>query len=157
MTDDALSLPAAAGALRRGTVGLARRLRAERPDDPISLGKVSLMSHLVRQGSLTPGQLATAERLQPQSLTRQLAELEAEGLVTRSTTEVDRRRSLISLTAAGRAALARDMHSRDRWLAGALAHLSPAERELLRIAASLMEQLADYGPHDGAALPGKQE
>src|ERR1700722_12770949 len=106
MTDDALSLPAAAAALRRGTVGLARRLRAERPDDPISLGKVSLMSHLVRQGPLTPGQLAAAERLQPQSLTRQLAELEAEGLVTRSTTEVDRRRSLISLTAAGRAALA---------------------------------------------------
>jgi hypothetical protein len=40
--------------------------------------------------------------------------------------------------------LTRDMQQRDAWLAGAMAaELSVTERELLRLAAQLLERLAD--------------
>jgi hypothetical protein len=39
--------------------------------------------------------------------------------------------------------LTHDMHQRDAWLAKAMESLSVTERELLRLAAQLMERLAD--------------
>lgn len=133
---------AAATAVRRGVTVLARRLRAERPVDGLSLNKLSVLSHLYRRGPMTPGELAAADRLQPQSLTRVLAELELADLVVRSRSEDDRRQFLIELTRPGLDALARDMRQRDAWLRSAMVSLSPTEREVLRLAGVLMEQLA---------------
>ena len=153
--------------VRRGATRLARRLRMERPDparpapgtpDPgtpalnstelsppeLSNQALGILAHLYRRGPMTPGALAAAERLQPQSLTRTLARLERQGLVALQPDDRDRRRSLLALTDAGHQALARDMRHRDGWLAGAMARqLTPAERDLLRIAAELMDRLAD--------------
>lgn len=123
---------------------LGRRLRLERPGQGESLLELSVLGHLNRWGSMTPGQLATAERVQPQTLTRALASLEAQGSVTRATHPDDGRRSLLSLTEPGRRALAHDMRQRDAWLALAMAeHLTTTERELLRLAGGLLERLAD--------------
>jgi DNA-binding MarR family transcriptional regulator len=133
----------AATRLRRGVTRLARRLRAERGPDALSANKIGVLAHLLRAGPASPGEIAAAERQLPQSLTRVFAELEADGLVTRSPSEQDRRAALLHLTPAGRDALARDMAVRDRWLAAALADVSPAEIEVLRQAGPLMERLAD--------------
>ena len=154
-----MSLPDGTAAyIRRGVTHLARRLRVERSDDSVSSGKISILNHLVRWGAMTPGQLAAAEFLQPQSLTRMLAELERAGLVDRWADERDRRQYLVAITAEGRDALHGDMASRDAWLARALVRLTPAERDLLRIAATLMERIADGDdPHAGrvgSAKPG---
>jgi DNA-binding PadR family transcriptional regulator len=100
---------------------------------------------------MTPGELAAAERIQPQSLTRTLASLSRDQLTTRRPDGDDRRRSRLSITDAGRRALLQDIRQRDSWLALAMAQeLTPTERELLRLAAELMGRLA--GAEDVTAL-----
>ena len=143
MDMDAAELSAIAVALRRGTTGLGRRLRAERSSAALSSNKLAVLGHLHRRGPLSPGTITTAERQQPQSMTRVFAELERDGLITRTTSPDDRRAAVLGLTERGRDALVADMAERDAWLAEALADLTPAEVRLLRIAGELMEQLAD--------------
>lgn len=133
----------AAAEIRLGVLRLARRLRSERPADGLSVNKSSILGHLRRQGPMTAGALATADRQQPQSLTRVLAELQRDGLVVRSRDDHDARQSVLSLTDAGRAAFARDMAQRDAWLGTALDDVTDTERELLVLAARLMTRLAD--------------
>jgi len=146
------------GEIRRGVTHLARRLRAAGSADGISTAKLSILSHLARRGAMTPGQLAAAEFVQPQSLTRVLAELERAAFIVRSQDESDRRRYLVSIAPEGRVAMARDVAGRDEWLAQAMTDLSPTECDVLRLAARLMEQLADVAiPHEGfgqSAKPG---
>jgi DNA-binding MarR family transcriptional regulator len=129
--------------VRRAVGALSRRLRAECPENGLNLTKLSLLGHLHQKGSLSAAQLATLEHVQPQSLTRVLAELVAEGLVSRRADATDGRRLLLDITGGGRDLLARDVQQRDAWLAKAMADLSVTERELLRLAAHLMERLAD--------------
>jgi DNA-binding MarR family transcriptional regulator len=129
-------------ALRRGTVRLSRRLRAERPAGALSANKIVVLAHLRRAGPSTPGAIAESERQRPQSLTRVFTDLERDGLITRSRSTEDRRASVLTATPAGLAALAADMADRDAWLREALAGLTEAEVELLGIAGRLMERVA---------------
>jgi DNA-binding MarR family transcriptional regulator len=129
-------------AIRGGAGRLARRLRAERPEGALSGTKVGVLSHLYREGPSTPGVIAAAELQRPQSLTRTFHELQAQGLISRSRSRVDGRESVLTLTRTGRAALVRDLAGRDAWLAEALGTLTPAEAAILRVAATLMDQLA---------------
>lgn len=134
----------AAVSVRRGVISLARRLRLERNAASLTALELAVLGHLNRRGAMTPGDLATAERVQPQSLTRTLAALESAGLVTRQPDPDDGRRSLLVMTESGAAALRAEMAERDIWLASALAAtLTSTEIELLRLAAPLLEQLAD--------------
>ncbi len=145
------NIDAAAGTLRRGVLTLSRRLQGERPVHGLSLTKISMLSHLARTGDMTPGELAAADRLRPQSVTRVLAELERDGYADRVRDEVDRRQHRLRLTDAGRAVLAADLHQRDVWLATTMASvLSPTEQELLVLAAGLLERL---GRHDVRRSP----
>jgi DNA-binding MarR family transcriptional regulator len=108
------------------------------------LQKLSVLAHLNRSGPLSPGEVAAADRIQPQSLTRALASLEHEGLIRRSADPRDHRRARLELTAAGVGVLHADMHQRDVWLARVIGEqLTPTERELLRLASELMQRLAD--------------
>ena len=136
--------------VRRGATRLARRMRLERPADSIPLTKVAVLGHLRRWGAATPGELAAAERLQPQSLTRVIAELEAEDMITRHRDERDRRQYVLEITPVGRLALAEDMDARDQWLARAMAEeLTETERQVLYLAGVLMDRLSGLGwsPH----------
>lgn len=139
----------AARSLRRGTLRLARRLRVERPRHGVSQLKVGVLAHLHRDGPMSPGELAAAEHIQPQSLSRTLASLEKEGLITRRVDHADRRRSTLEVTLQGQGALHADMHQRDLWLADAMTRLlTPAERQLLALAGDLMQKLAEAGTED---------
>jgi DNA-binding MarR family transcriptional regulator len=90
--------------------------------------------------------LAKAERLQPQSLSRLIAQLERDGLIKRRPGERDRRTLILEITAAGRKALSRDITARREWLEGAMRRvLMPGEREMLAHAAVAMLRLADEG------------
>jgi DNA-binding MarR family transcriptional regulator len=90
--------------------------------------------------------LAKAERLQPQSLSRLISQLERDGLIKRHPGEKDRRTLILEITAAGRQALSRDMAARRAWLEGAMRRvLVPGEREMLAHAAVAMLRLADEG------------
>jgi DNA-binding MarR family transcriptional regulator len=136
----------AAGEIRRGVVDLHRRLRAERPADGLPLAQLGVLGHLYRRGAMTASELAAAERLRPQSLTRVLADLAAAGLVTRCRSDQDRRRSEIDITRRGREAVLRDVSHWDAWLAAAMEReLSPTERAVLGLAAHLLARLAAAG------------
>ncbi|MFI1050063.1 MarR family winged helix-turn-helix transcriptional regulator [Streptomyces griseoruber] len=140
--------PGAAGAresaeIRQGVVRLARRLSAERPAEGLSLNKSSVLAHLRRNGPMSAGALAAADHQQPQSLTRVFAELERDGLISRTRDEHDGRQRVLELTEAGRDALAEDMARRDAWLDVALADLTETERQVLLLAARLLRRLAD--------------
>jgi DNA-binding MarR family transcriptional regulator len=134
----------AAAAVREATQRLSRRLQGERSATGLSLTKISMLGHLARHGPATPGELAARDRLQPQSVTRVLADLERAGLVHRRPAPGDRRQRRLEISPAGRAALRADMRQRDEWLAAALdRELTPAERATLRRAADLLIRLAD--------------
>jgi DNA-binding MarR family transcriptional regulator len=134
----------AAATIRRGSARLQRRLRVEAAHDGLSPGRLSLLGHLYRRAPMTPGELAAADGLKPQSVTRLVAGLEADGLVTRTTDPADARRQRLELTEAGVTTLTVDARGRDDWLARAMVlELSPVERRVLVLAADLMERLAD--------------
>jgi DNA-binding MarR family transcriptional regulator len=134
----------AAVALRRGVTSLGRRLRLERTATAMTALELSVLGHLNRRGSLSPGELADAERVQPQSLTRTLAGLQEAGLTLRQPDPADGRKSLLAITEPGQAALRTEMQQRDTWLAAAMAaQLTSTEIGLLRLTGPLMERLAE--------------
>src|SRR4051812_1383380 len=105
-----------AAVLRRAVNRLGRRMRAERPQDGLPPGRLGVLAHLYRSGPSTPGALAAALHVQPQSLTRTLAALAAEGMVSRTRDETDGRSHVVGLTDRGFAAMARDVAHGDAWL-----------------------------------------
>lgn len=132
-----------AAVVRRAVHRLSRRMRAERLPDALPNGKLAALAHLYRLGPSTPGAMAAALHVQPQSLTRTLAALDDEGLVTRSRDAADGRQYRIELTQSGFDAMARDVGHRDAWLRQRMAtELNETEREVLRLAAVLLDRLA---------------
>lgn len=131
-------------ALRRTSTRLALRLRAERTGDGLGSTGVAVLGQLHRRGALTASEIAAAERVQPQSLTRVLASLEEQGLIAREQDTQDRRRHTIELTGDGRQLLREHMKSSDDWLAEAIeTRLNPTERAVLQLAAGILDQLLD--------------
>lgn len=128
--------------MRRALLRLTRRLQVERPMRAVSLNQSSLLGHLLRRGPLTVGELCTLERAQAQSLTRPLAALEAEGLIERQPDAADGRRVVITVTELGRRTVVEDMRQRDSWLALAMSELTDTERQLLVLAAGLMDRIS---------------
>lgn len=131
-----------ASSLRMPVMRLARRLRSERSDHGLTLTQLTTLSTLERCGPLTPGELADHERVQPPSMTRTIASLEAAGMVTRTPHATDRRQHLVTATPAAAALLHEDRRRRDAWLSLRLADLTVAERELLRAVSPLLDRLA---------------
>jgi DNA-binding MarR family transcriptional regulator len=131
-------------ALRRASTRLALRLRSERVGDGLGSTVVAVLGQLHRRGALTASEIAAAERVQPQSLTRVLASLEEQQLISRQQDTHDRRRHTIELTDRGRRLLTEHMKSSDDWLAEAIdERLNPTERAVLQLAAGILDQLLD--------------
>ena len=139
MTDSALL----AAELRVALMRVVRRLRTERAVSELGNSHLTALGLLERCGPMTAGAMATAERVQPPSMTRTIAWLSDAGLVERSSAAHDRRQVLVTLTEAGHAAVADSRAQREAWLARRLELLTPAERETLRAAAALLTRLAD--------------
>jgi DNA-binding MarR family transcriptional regulator len=135
-----------ASSLRVSVSRLSRRLRAEstaRDRRPVvSIGGISVLGHLYREGERTLGQLAAAERVQPPSMTRTVNCLEQDGLVERTPHPTDRRQVVVRLSDAGRELVVAERRRRDAWLARRLAELTPEERHLLRQAAPILDRLS---------------
>jgi DNA-binding MarR family transcriptional regulator len=141
-----------ANLIRRALADFTRRMRSLRPNQEISASKLSLLGRLIRADRpLTATELAALERLQPQSLTRIIAELETDRLIERRPRENDRRQLDIAITRTGVEVIQAHAHARNVWLADAMEKkLTPAERAILVLAAELLDRMAD---HDGPELP----
>lgn len=132
-----------AAVLRRAVNRLSRRMRAERAQGGMPSGRLGVLAHLYRSGPATPGAVAAALHVQPQSLTRTLAALAADGMVTRTRDAADGRQYVMELTERGFAAMARDVRHGDAWLRERMdTELNDTEREVLRLAAALLDRLA---------------
>ncbi|WP_028923538.1 MarR family winged helix-turn-helix transcriptional regulator [Pseudonocardia acaciae] len=136
-----------ASVVRRSVQRLARRLRQERPPDGLSSTKLSLLAQLMDYGPQTSGELARRGRTTPQALTRSIEALVDGECVRRVTNSADKRQQLLTITETGLEALGKDAAPRDAFLGRAMAELlTPAERQLLAVAAGLMVRLAEYTP-----------
>ncbi|MCW2753036.1 MAG: MarR family transcriptional regulator [Marmoricola sp.] len=132
-----------ASELRLSVARLARRLRSERdPANPLSVGAMSVLGVLIRNGESTVGQLAAQERVQPPSMTRRVNALVDEGYVVRRPSPDDGRVVLIEISEKGRQTLYADRRQRDAFLVRQLSQLTAEERALIRRAAPLIERLA---------------
>jgi DNA-binding MarR family transcriptional regulator len=113
----------------------------------VSLVQLSVLGTLRRNGAMSVGDLAAEEHSQVQSLTRPLADLERRGLVSRAPDAIDGRRVILSITPAGRQVIFTDAVQRRAWLAKAIDDkLTATERDLLHLAAQLLDRLADADP-----------
>ena len=141
-TDTAL-----ATAMRISISRLARRLRVERlgfggTETVLSDIQLAALAALERHDSMTPGELAEHEKVQPPSMTRVIAVLEERGLVRREPHATDRRQVILTVTDDGRNLVQRVRRRRDAWLAQRLQELSQEERQILRAAAPVLEKIS---------------
>ena len=136
-----------ATAMRISVSRLARRLRVERlglseTEAVLSDIQLAALSALERHHSMTPGELAEHEKVQPPSMTRVIAVLEERGLVLRAPHATDRRQVVLTVTPQGRELVQRVRQRRNAWLAQRLQELTEDERVVLRSAAPIIEKLS---------------
>lgn len=117
-----------AARLRLVVMRLARRLRQQAESDA-SPTMLSAMATIER-GSLTLGELAEAERVQPPTMTRVVARLEELGLISRVPDPQDKRVARVSLSAEGRKLIARNRSRKTAYLAKRLRATNVAEADL---------------------------
>jgi DNA-binding MarR family transcriptional regulator len=127
---------------RLSVLRLARRLR-QQVTAGITPSQQSALAAIDQKGPLTLGELAGYENVQPPSITRIVGNLEAAGLVERTTAETDRRVSLVQTTESGRAELATIRSQRNAWLAQRLATLDPDELARLSEALPVLDKILD--------------
>lgn len=124
-------------------VVLGRLIRRLRVEHRFPMTQAAVLGRLDRKGPQSIGEMASAERVRPQSMSQTLAELEADGLIHRRPDERDGRRTMVELTDAGLEALKQDRALREGWLARALADgFTAEERELLDRAVALLDRLS---------------
>jgi DNA-binding MarR family transcriptional regulator len=133
---------AAVDSLRSAVMRLGRRLKHQRVDESLSPTEMSVLGTLARCGSATPGELARKEHVQPPSMTRIVALLEAKGLVRLEPHPDDRRQKVVSQTEAAEAMLLESRRKRNAWLAELAEGLNEDEWAKLLAAAPALEKLA---------------
>ena len=147
MISDMQSDAGLATVMRISVSRLARRLRVERlglggTETVLSDIQLAALAALARHDSMTPGELAEHEKVQPPSMTRVIAVLEERGLVRREPHATDRRQVVLTVTDDGRDLVQRVRRRREAWLAQRLQELSPDERQILSAAAPILEKIS---------------
>jgi DNA-binding MarR family transcriptional regulator len=136
---------ALAARLRLAVTRLARKLRRE-AEPGITPSMLAALSSVDRQGPLTMSELCAVEQVQPPSMTRIVAALVEEGLVTRESDASDGRVAWVAVTPVGRKLLDRSRGRKEAYLAKALRDLDPHELETLEEAAAILEDLTGGQP-----------
>ena len=122
---------------------LSRRLRAQGGSSLSATQHAALAA--VDRHSMTPGELAEHEKVQPPSMTRVIAALEAQELLIRSPHPTDGRQVVLNVTDKGRGLLKEQRRRKEAWLALRLQELTNEERAILRQAAPILEKLSKAG------------
>ncbi|MBA0053237.1 MarR family transcriptional regulator [Streptomyces sp. AJS327] len=132
----------AVNALRSSVMRLSRRLKHQRVDESLSPTEMSVLGTLARCGSATPSELARREHVQPPSMTRIVAMLEAKGLVRLDPHPEDRRQKVVTQTEQAESMLVAARRKRNAWLAELVGQLDEEDWARLRDAAPVLEKLA---------------
>jgi DNA-binding MarR family transcriptional regulator len=132
-----------AAALQLSVGLLKRRARETARDGELSSPETAVLSRLDRNGPGTTAALARWEQITPQAMGATVAALEARELIARTPDPEDGRRSILTLTEAGERALRAGRNALTDQMAAALSRgFTPGEIEQLRVAAPLIERLA---------------
>ncbi|MEP6666727.1 MAG: MarR family transcriptional regulator [Nocardioidaceae bacterium] len=132
-----------ASALRISVMRLSRRMRNEREvTDDLTANQLAVLGTLSRHGSLTLGELASLEKVQPPSMTRTVNCLDEKGLTRREPHPTDKRLVVVSLTDTANAVIVESRRRKEAWLTQRLKELTVSERQVLRDAAPILERLS---------------
>jgi DNA-binding MarR family transcriptional regulator len=131
-----------AARLRLAVARLGRRLRQE-AGGPLSPSMVSALATIERQGEITLGDLAAAERVQPSSVTSMVGKLEAAGHAERRPDQADGRVTWVRLTPQGKRLLERERAHKTAFLARGLRRQEPDDLAALARAVEVLERLVD--------------
>jgi DNA-binding MarR family transcriptional regulator len=125
---------------------MSAAIRAELEPIGVSLPVVQIIKSVAASGGLNQLELAQEIELEPAALSRLLADLEAQRLVTRRRDPGDKRRVLLAATSAGLALLARAHPRVWAGVDGLVSRLSRAEHgELCRLLEKLASESDDVG------------
>jgi DNA-binding MarR family transcriptional regulator len=132
-----------AAALQLSVGLLKRRARETHRFGELSSPETAVLSRLDRNGPGTTAALARWEQITPQAMGATVAALEARELIVRTPDPEDGRRSILTLTEAGERVLRAGRNALTDQMAAALSRgFAPGEIEQLRVAAPLIERLA---------------
>ena len=110
-----------ASELRGLLARLIRKLRKESvTGQKLSLTERSTLSTLYQQKQMLPSELASSEKITNQSMSQILNHLLELGYITRTASDTDKRKVLISLTESGEKTLLQVRAERNEWLAKAI-------------------------------------
>ena len=144
MTDIPESALQAAREVRVVVSRLRRRLREVAGFGDLTPTQTAVLSRLEKNGPASMSDLAAAERMRPQSMAATLAAIQEHGLIERTPDPEDGRRQLVSLTEAGRDAIAGSRRARDEWLARAFADdFTEEQRQTVLEALVLLDKLVE--------------
>jgi DNA-binding MarR family transcriptional regulator len=127
----------------RVELGRLNRVLRQHSVAGLTPSQLSAVAALDRYGPLRLGELARAEAVAPPTLTKLVAGLEGEGLVTRRPDPTDGRSWVVELAPKGRDALVRSRTERTAYLVERLAALDESDRELLARAAEVLARLIE--------------
>jgi DNA-binding MarR family transcriptional regulator len=127
--------------LHSAALRLIRRLAKSDAGMGLSRPKASALSVLTFGGAMTLKDLAAAEQVRAPTMSRLVAELEAEGLATKTVDAKDRRVICIAATARGRKLLLAGRDLRVATLAAEITRLPARERATLATAAEIISAL----------------
>jgi DNA-binding MarR family transcriptional regulator len=128
--------------LRLVVTRLARRLR-QHADATVSPTQLAALATIDRQGSVTLGELAALEQVQPPTITAAVGRMEERGLVVRVPDRTDRRVARVEITAEGRRLLEQSRSRKTAYLEQRLEHLTADERATLATAAAILERVLE--------------
>jgi DNA-binding MarR family transcriptional regulator len=136
-----------AQSLRLAVMRLARRLR-QSADTGITPSMLSALSSIERLGPLSLGDLASAERVTPATLSVIVGRLERAGLIERESDPADGRVVLVSVSPHGKRLMERSRRRKTAYLARGLELLDPSDREALARALPALERLLSVGEEE---------
>ncbi|ASW55167.1 MarR family winged helix-turn-helix transcriptional regulator [Plantactinospora sp. KBS50] len=137
-----------ASRLRLAVGRLHRRIRLASNDVPPL--QLSTLASIELHGPLRLGELAQREAVSPPTMSRVLAALDERGLIARAPDRSDARSTRVTLSDAGRRALAEIRGRRTALLDARLARLDPDQRAALRDALPALEALVEDPPRPDA-------
>ncbi|MET0423111.1 MAG: MarR family transcriptional regulator [Actinoplanes sp.] len=118
-------------------------LRRLTPREELSLTAASTLRRLERSGPHRLCELYAPEGVTQPAMTQLITRLEKEGLAARGSDPADGRAVVVTITDAGRDAVARRREGRAQALSVLLQGLSPAEHAAIVAALPALEQLSD--------------
>jgi len=130
----------------RTTIGrLVKLMRREtRNESQLSLTERSTMGLLYPDIQLPPSEIARTEKVTTQSMSQVINHLVELDYINRTPSDDDKRKTLLSLTGAGRARVESARQEKQEWLAQMLhRRVTPEEREVLIEAIRILNKIID--------------